>query len=127
MGATQGRNTLSIMFGTATSHTFLGLPTLELEWSPDYHRPRASCLQTMARWLLGPAGTLEALVEHVDSTISLPKDCPIIDSSKRQIFDLAYTMKWPRIRDVILHSLSGPAPLIHWRILVAWLLACPQR
>lgn len=28
---------------------------------------------------------------------------------------------------VILHSLSGPAPLIYWRILVARLLACPQR
>lgn len=58
-------------------------------------------------------------MEHVDSTISLPKACPIIDRSKRQILDLAYTMKWPRIRDVTLHSLSGPAPLIHWRVLVA--------
>lgn len=94
-------------------------PWRELEWSPDYHRLRASCLQILARWLLGPAGTLEALVEHVDSNISLPKDCPIIDRSKRQILDLAYTMKWPRIRDVTLHPLSGPAPLIHWRILVA--------
>lgn len=33
--------------------------------------------------------------------------------------DLAYTMKRPRIRDVTLHPLSGPAPLIHWRVLVA--------
>lgn len=58
-------------------------------------------------------------MEHVDSTISVPKDCLIVDRSKRQILDLAYTMKWARIRDVTLHPLSGPAPLIHWRVLVA--------
>lgn len=90
-----------------------------MEWSPDNHRLRASCLQTLARWLLGAAATLKALGEHVDSTISLPKDCPIIDRSKRQLLDLAYTMKWLRIRDVTLHPLSGPAPPIHWRVLVA--------
>lgn len=58
-------------------------------------------------------------MEHVDSTISVPKDCLIVDRSKRQILDLAYTMKRPRIRDVTLHPLSGPAPPIHWRVLVA--------
>lgn len=58
-------------------------------------------------------------MEHVDSTISVPKVCLIVDRSKRQILDLAYRMKRPRTRDVTLHPLSRPAPLKHWRVLVA--------
>lgn len=89
-------------------------PWKGLNNSPDYHRLRASCLNSLAKYILG-TGTVQDLVNYVNDKIHLPCKYPIIPRTQHQMGLLTRTICGGRE----LTPVNSPAVLIHWRILLA--------
>lgn len=93
-------------------------PWKGLNNSPDYHRLRTSCLDTLARYILG-TGTVQDLVNYVNDKVQLPCKYPIIPRTQHQMGLLTRTMWWRRVEAYEMLPVNSPAVLIHWRILLA--------
>lgn len=98
---------------------FWDRPWHSLYASPDYHRLGASCLQAHAKYLLGSTGTIQDLVEHVNQTVQLPREYPVMERTLHQMDQLTRTMRWPMADKFMMIPVNTPAVLIQWRILMA--------
>uniref|UniRef100_A0A8W8LSG1 Metallo-beta-lactamase domain-containing protein n=1 Tax=Magallana gigas TaxID=29159 RepID=A0A8W8LSG1_MAGGI len=93
-------------------------PWKGLNNSPDYHKLRASCLDTLSKYILG-TGTVQDLVIYVNDKVRLPCKYPIIPRTQHQMGLLTRTMWWSRVEAYEMLPVNSPAILIHWRILLA--------
>lgn len=98
---------------------FWDRPWNELNASPDYHSLRASCLLALAQYILGPAATVQDLVDYVNKKIPLPREYPIMQRTLHQVGQLTRMMRWPMKDTFSMLPINSPAVLIHWRILMA--------
>ncbi|XP_065941932.1 metallo-beta-lactamase domain-containing protein 1-like [Magallana gigas] len=104
--------------GVPYSSHILGSSMESLNNSPDYHMLRASCLDTLAKYILG-IGTVQDLVNYVNDKVRLPCRYPIIPRTQHQMGLLTRTKWWARVEAYKMLPVNSPAVLIHWRILLA--------
>jgi predicted SPOUT superfamily RNA methylase MTH1 len=73
----------------------------------------------LAQSILGPAATVENLVDYVNEKIPLPREYPIMPRTLNQMGQLTRTMRWPMVDTFQMSPVNSPAVLIHWRIMMA--------
>ena len=81
------------------------------------NKQRLASLESLAKGILGPSGTVMQLVDTVNRSFRMPRQCQIMPEQATQMAELCQHAGWDVPTKFDLHPVSSAAALIHWRCL----------